>query len=137
MDHIHPLNPLSSPHLPLVPPPPSNRTCFTFLQNVYLFKGFHCSISHLPVLYINQIIPLYYSLFLCPPSPLLFSSFHCASLCYLHTQMQCILILFTLCHSLFLSHLPLVHLNSLTITNILYINTQYMSMYVFMHAFIF
>jgi hypothetical protein len=55
------------------------------------------------------------------PNPLLFSSFQCVSLCHLPTQMQCILILVTLYHALFLSLLPLVASNSPTITNMFYI----------------
>jgi hypothetical protein len=65
------------------------------------------------ILYFNQINLCYSALF---PCPLLLSSFQCISLCYLSTQKQCVLILFTII--LFLLLPPLVSLNSPMITNV-------------------
>jgi hypothetical protein len=65
-------------------------------------------ISHIYVkytyiyLYINPSISYYH------PDSLLLNSFQCISLCHLHTQMQCMSILFTFCYSLFFSHLSVV-----------------------------
>jgi hypothetical protein len=81
----------------------SSLTIFAILYplpclSVYLlFKGSHLSISHMCILHFNQIDSLYYYLlFLYHSAPPLFNSLQCISLHHLHTQMQCILILFTI-----------------------------------------
>jgi hypothetical protein len=92
-----------------------DRKCFTFLSFIFLrcvltVKWVCCGISHSNISCFHQINPLYYLHFHCCPAPLLFNSFQCISLCYLHTQMQCFSKLFTLYHCLFLSRLPTISL---------------------------
>jgi hypothetical protein len=70
-------------------------------------RGFCCGISHMYILYFNQINFLCYTLY--HPAPLLFKRFQCISLFYLHTQVQCVSRVFSL-HNLFsspTSHSPL------------------------------
>jgi hypothetical protein len=94
-----------------------NRTCFTILS--FIFKPifivprvftlvFHLWIYHTLI----RLTPFIVLPFLFPPIPYYSIGFN--MFCHLPTQMQCILMLFDLYHSLFPSFLPLVLLNSLT-----------------------
>jgi hypothetical protein len=61
---------------------------------------FHRGVSRIYTSYCNQINSLYYLLLLHHPALPLFNSFQCILLCYLHTQLQCGSLLFTLYHCL-------------------------------------
>jgi hypothetical protein len=85
-----------------------------FLSVYWLFKRFHLGISDIYISCFNQMNLLHYLLFLHHPAPLLFDSLQFIALYYLHTQMQCVSIFFTLCHSLSLPCLSLIPLERLT-----------------------
>jgi hypothetical protein len=71
-----------------------------YLPVLHFFKCILIVQRDLPwYLYCNQIKPLYYLLFLYCSATRLFNSFQCISLYYLHTQIQCISILFSLYYS--------------------------------------
>jgi hypothetical protein len=111
IDHICPPSP--SPFifpLPTGTRPKQDPIIFYVYINWGLAMVFHTCIYSLIRLTLSVAI------FLNSPAPLLLNSFQCILLCYLHTQMQRILILFTLYHFLFLSCLPLVPSNTPTIT---------------------
>jgi hypothetical protein len=91
---------------------------------------FHLWMSHILIILVPFISPL-----LCIPYPLLFKM---ASLYHLPTQMQCISVLFTLRHSLFLSLLPLDPSNSPTIANMFSIRMyDHVCIYVSIYSLVF
>jgi hypothetical protein len=127
IDHICPPSP--SPFifpLPTGTRPKQDPIIFYVYINWGLAMVFHTCIYSLIRLTLSVAI------FLNSPAPLLLNSFQCILLCYLHTQMQRILILFTLYHFLFLSCLPLVPSNSLPVSNMIYVST-YLSMRSYMY----
>jgi hypothetical protein len=76
-----------------------------FKLNVHRSKGFHCAIPDIIYCVLARLTP-YHLLSLDCPAPPLFNTVQCIVLYYLHTQMKCISILFTLYHSPFLSPPP-------------------------------
>jgi hypothetical protein len=91
----------------------SNGVLPWYFTDTHTHTHTHTHTTHM--FYFSQINPLYYLFFLYHRVPILFNSFQCISLCYHHAQMQYISILFTLYHSLFLSHLSLIPFNRPTI----------------------
>jgi hypothetical protein len=78
----------------------------SFFTSIYCAKGFHCGISHICVLYLDEINLL--CCFLFPPCSLVFNSLQWVSMLF-HTWSQYILQHFPpLIHSLSLSFVPLI-----------------------------
>jgi hypothetical protein len=115
---------------------PVLHSCTSFLK-VYIScsKENHCGVLPMNILYFNQISQLHYSSFSIPLTARYLAAFDGFVLCCIVLHfMQCISILFTLCHSLFLFLLPLVP----SYSPLLQACSAYICIvYVFMYTFVF
>jgi hypothetical protein len=135
--HIFPILPFLFT-FPLVPNPTQDLLDFPVL---HFFKcilivqgGFHFGISHM-YMYCSLIrLTTYITYSLSSFFILLFNSFQSISLYYLHAQMQCISVLFTLYHSLYLSCLPIV-LSDRLIHEIMFSLAVCLSLYVYVYVY--